>query len=516
MPHRSVVEAPNPLREGLRIKQSTEPCVMVIFGATGDLTHRKLLPALYNLALEHPLPAGFSVVGFARRSYSDDDFRQQALESINAHSRQKPVNLQVWDSFASGIRYLQSAFHDPKGYEKLNTLLNTLDQERGTSGNRIFYLSTPPSQYPEIIQRIGVAGLNKNRKGWTRIIIEKPFGHDLASARELNRQVSKVFREEQVYRIDHYLGKETVQNILVFRLANGIFEPVWNRRYVDHVQITVAENLGLEGRSSYYEESGAIRDIVQNHVLQLLTLVAMEPPIAFDADAVRDEKVKVLHALQPFVGRDVSINSIRAQYGPGWVGGKQVPGYLEENGVSPISTTETYVSMKIYIDNWRWAGIPFYLRTGKYLPKRVTEIAIQFKQAPLILFKRSEAHGQIEPNVLILRIQPDEGISLKFGAKVPGTEMQIRAVNMDFFYGSSFVREQPEAYERLILDCMVGDSTLFTRRDEVEAAWIFIQGILDEWKDEPRETIQTYEAGTWGPQAADEYIWKDGRRWRRP
>ena len=516
MPHRSVVEAPNPLREGLRIKQSTEPCVMVIFGATGDLTHRKLLPALYDLALEHPLPAGFSVVGFARRPFSDDDFRQQALESINAHSRQKPVNLQVWDSFASGIRYLQSAFHDPKGYEKLNTLLNTLDQERGTSGNRIFYLSTPPSQYPEIIQRIGAAGLNKNRKGWTRIIIEKPFGHDLASAHELNRQVSKVFREEQVYRIDHYLGKETVQNILVFRLANGIFEPVWNRRYIDHVQITVAENLGLEGRSSYYEESGAIRDIVQNHVLQLLTLVAMEPPIAFDADAVRDEKVKVLHALQPFVGRDVSINSIRAQYGPGWVGGKPVPGYLEENGVSPTSTTETYVSMKIYIDNWRWAGIPFYLRTGKYLPKRVTEIAIQFKQAPLILFKRSEAHGQIEPNVLILRIQPDEGISLKFGAKVPGTEMQIRAVNMDFFYGSSFVREQPEAYERLILDCMVGDSTLFTRRDEVEAAWTFIQGILDEWKDEPRETIQTYEAGTWGPQAADEYIWKDGRRWRRP
>jgi len=489
---------------------------MVIFGATGDLTHRKLLPALYNLALEHPLPAGFSVVGFARRPYSDDDFRQQALESINAYSRQKPVNSQVWDSFASGIRYLQSDFHDPKGYEKLNSLLNSLDQERGTSGNRIFYLSTPPSQYPEIIQRLGAAGLNKNRKGWTRIIIEKPFGHDLVSARELNRQVAKVFREEQVYRIDHYLGKETVQNILVFRLANGIFEPVWNRRYVDHVQITVAENLGIEGRGSYFEESGAIRDMVQNHLVQLLTLVAMEPPIAFDADAVRDEKVKVLHALQPFVGRDVSNNTIRAQYGPGWVGGKQMVGYLEEQGVSPTSTTETYVAMKIFIDNWRWAGIPFYLRTGKHLPKRVTEIAIQFKQAPLILFKRSEATGQVEPNVLTLRIQPDEGISLKFGAKVPGTEMQIRAVNMDFFYGSSFVREQPEAYERLILDCMVGDSTLFTRRDEVEAAWTFIQGILDEWKDEPRETIQTYESGSWGPQVADEYIWKDGRRWRRP
>src|SRR3989441_6562223 len=480
MPQHSAVEAPNPLREGLRIKHGPEPCVMVIFGATGDLTHRKLLPALYDLALEHPLPAGFSVVGFARRPFSDDDFRQQALESINAHSRHKPVNLQVWDSFASGIRYLQSAFHDPKGYEKLNTLLNTLDQERGTSGNRIFYLSTPPSQYPEIIQRIGAAGLNKNRKGWTRIIIEKPFGHDMASAHDLNRQLAKVFREEQVYRIDHYLGKETVQNILVFRLANGIFEPVWNRRYVDHVQITVAENIGLEGRGAYYEESGAIRDMVQNHVLQLLSLVAMEPPIAFDANAVRDEKVKVLHALQPLTGQDVTTHLIRAQYGPGWVSGQQVVGYRQEPGVSPHSTTETYVAMKVFIDSWRWAGVPFFPRTGKHLPKRVSEIAIQFKQAPLMLFKRSDAHGQVEPNVLTLRIQPDEGISLKFGAKVPGTDMQIRSVNMDFFYGSSGFREQPEAYERLLLDCMLGDSTLFTRRDEVEAAWTFIQCIPRE------------------------------------
>jgi glucose-6-phosphate 1-dehydrogenase len=516
MPQRSAVEAPNPLREGLRIKQSTEPCVMVIFGATGDLTHRKLLPALYNLALEHPLPAGFSVIGFARRPYNDDIFRQQALESINQYSRQKPVNPQVWDSFASGIYYLQSAFNDPAGYEHLNSLLNQLDQERGTGGNRIFYLSTPPSQYPEIIQRLGAAGLNRNRKGWTRVIIEKPFGHDLGSAIELNRQVAKVFREDQVYRIDHYLGKETVQNILVFRLANGIFEPVWNRRYVDHVQITVAENIGLEGRGGYYEESGAIRDMVQNHMLQLLTLVAMEPPIAFDANPVRDEKVKVLHALQPLIGKDVVTQTIRAQYGPGWVSGQPVKGYTEEAGVSPTSITETYVAMKIFVDNWRWAGVPFYLRTGKHLPKRVTEIAIQFKQAPLMLFKRSEAHGQVEPNVLVLRIQPDEGISLKFGAKVPGTEMQIRSVNMDFFYGSSFVRQQPEAYERLILDCMMGDSTLFTRRDEVEAQWGFIQGILDEWKNEPRETVLTYDAGSWGPQIADEFIWRDGRRWRRP
>jgi glucose-6-phosphate 1-dehydrogenase len=307
-----------------------------------------------------------------------------------------------------------------------------------------------------------------------------------------------------------------VQNILVFRLANGIFEPVWNRRYVDHVQITVAENIGLEGRGAYYEESGAIRDMLQNHVLQLLSLVAMEPPIAFDADAVRDEKVKVLHALQPLTGHEVETNLIRAQYGPGWVGGKQVVGYREEPGVSPRSITPTYIALKVFIDSWRWAGVPFYLRTGKHLPKRVSEIAIQFKQAPLMLFKRSDAHGQVEPNVLTLRIQPDEGISLKFGAKVPGSEMQIRSVNMDFFYGSSFVREQPEAYERLLLDCMLGDSTLFTRRDEVEAAWTFVQGILDELQNQPPESILTYESGTWGPEAADEFIWRDGRRWRRP
>ncbi len=516
MPQRSVVEAPNPFREGLRIKESIEPCVMVIFGATGDLTHRKLLPALYNLALEHPLPAGFSVIAFARRPYDDEIFRQQALDSINQYSRQRPVNPQVWENFAAGLYYLQSNFTDPDGYTKLNTLLNKIDQERGTNGNRLFYLSTPPSQYPEIIQHLGAAGLNRNRKGWTRIIIEKPFGHDLATARELNRQVGKVFREEQIYRIDHYLGKETVQNILVFRLANGIFEPVWDRRYIDHVQITVAENLGLEGRAGYYEESGAIRDMIQNHMLQLLTLVAMEPPIAFDANSVRDEKVKVLHALQPLNGRDVLTNTIRAQYGAGYVGGHQVPGYLQEEGVSASSTTDTYVALKTYVDNWRWAGVPFYLRTGKHLPKRVTEIAIQFKRPPLMLFKDSDAQGQVEANVLTLRIQPDEGISLKFGAKVPGTDMQIRSVNMDFFYGSSFVREQPEAYERLILDAMHGDSTLFTRRDEVEAAWTFVQGILDEWQSAPRDTIYSYESGSWGPQAADEFIWRDGRRWRRP
>ncbi len=517
MPQRSVVEAPNPLREGLRIKHSLEPCVMVIFGATGDLTHRKLLPALYRLAVEYPLPTGFSIVGVARRPYTTEEFRQQAHDAIAQYGGE-PLNPQAWESFADGLFYHQMNFDNPDGYQQLSSLLSTIDHDRGTGGNRVFYLSTPPSQYIEIIQHLGAAGLSRSRKGWAHIIIEKPFGHDLASARELNRQVAKVFREDQVYRIDHYLGKETVQNILVFRLANGIFEPIWNRQYIDHVQITVAENIGIEGRAGYYEESGAIRDMIQNHVLQLLTLVAMEPPITFEANAVRDEKVKVLHALQPMVGRDVVVNTIRAQYGHGWVGGKEVKGYAEESGVSPVSMTETYVAIKTYVDNWRWAGVPFYLRTGKHLPKRVSEVAIQFKQPPLVLFKQSEAHGQVEPNVLVLRIQPDEGISLKFAAKVPGPEvdMQIRSVYMDFFYGSSFSRAQPEAYERLLLDCMIGDQSLFTRRDEVEAAWTFIQGILDEWRNEPHETILTYESGSWGPQFADEFIWRDGRRWRRP
>src|SRR5258706_5475228 len=349
MPQRSVVEAPNPLREGLRIKPSLEPCAMVIFGATGDLTHRKLLPALYNLALEQPLPAGFTVVGLALHPYSDEEFRQQALESINAYSRQKPVNPQVWESFASGIRYLQSDFHDPAGYERLNNLPNALDQQRGTSGNRIFYLSTPPSQYPEIIHNLGAAGLNKNRKGWTRIIIEKPFGHDLASARELNRQVGRVFREEQVYRIDHYLGKETVQNILAFRLANGIFEPIWNRNYIDHVQITVAESDGVGRRGGYYDQVGAFRDMVVNHMLQLLCIVAMEPPVAFEAEPVRDEKLKVLKALRRIPVARTGEFTLRGQYASGSVDGKPVASYRGEEKVAPDSWTEAFEVMRLQI-----------------------------------------------------------------------------------------------------------------------------------------------------------------------
>jgi glucose-6-phosphate 1-dehydrogenase len=519
------VTTSNPLWSGLRLERTPEPVIMVIFGATGDLTHRKLLPALYNLGLEHPLPAGFSVVGFARRPWSDEDFRREALESINTFSRTGKVNPTLWTSFSQGLFYCQGNFDDFEAYQHLAQMLDRLDKERGTCGNRIFYLATPPKYYPEIIKNLGKAGLNRGgeiahengsgkHRGWVRIIIEKPFGHDLTTARALNREVSRVFKEEQVYRIDHYLGKETVQNILVFRFANGIFEPIWNRRYVDHVQIVVAESIGIESRGSYYDEAGALRDMVQNHMLQLLMLTAMEPPVAFDADDVRDEKVKVLKAIPPMSGEEVARNTVRGQYGPGWVGGHEVPGYLQEPGVAPNSQTETYVALKLHIDNWRWAGVPFYLRTGKRLPKRATDITIQFKRVPHILYKETDA--LIEPNLLSLRIQPNEGISLKFGAKVPGTAMQIRPVNMDFFYNASFGGAPPEAYERLLLDCMLGDSTLFTRDDEVEAAWKIITSILEGWHTSGKPPLVTYEAGTWGPQEAETLIEQDGRTWRRP
>jgi len=514
----------NPLRSGLRMERTPEPATLVIFGATGDLTHRKLLPALYNLCLEQPMPAGFSIVAFARRPWSDEDFRREALQSINTFSRTGPANPAIWESFAQGLFYCQGNFDDADAYHRLSQALDRVDQERGGGGNRIFYLATPPRYYPEIIAYLGKAGLNKGgetihessrkHRGWVRVIIEKPFGHDLATARALNREISRVFKEEQIYRIDHYLGKETVQNILVFRFANGIFEPIWNRRYIDHVQIVVAESIGIESRGSYYDEAGAIRDMVQNHMLQLLMLTAMEPPIAFDADDIRNEKVKVLKAIPPMSATEVAQNTVRGQYTSGWVGGHEVPGYLQEPGVSPNSQTETYVALKLQIDNWRWAGVPFYLRTGKCLPKRATEIAIQFKQAPHLVYKQIDA--QIEPNVLSLRIQPNEGISLKFSAKVPGTAMQIRPVNMDFFYNASFGTTPPEAYERLLLDCMLGDSTLFTRNDEVEASWAIINTILDGWRAPNAPPLWTYEAGTWGPEAADALIEQDGRSWRRP
>ncbi len=505
----------NPLRSGLRLERTPEPCVMVIFGATGDLTSRKLVPALYNLARERRLPAGFSVVGFARRDWNDDTFRQVLLEGVNANSRSGPADPVLWQNFAEGISYVRSDFGEPEGYDRLAEQLRRIDAQRGTGGNRVFYLATPPDTYPTIIQQLGAHGLaHSNGSDWTRIIVEKPFGRDLESARALNQQLLAVFDEDQIYRIDHYLGKETVQNILVFRFANGIFEPIWSRRYVDHVQITVAESIGVEDRGGYYDKSGALRDMIQNHLMQLLALVAMEPPVVYDANAVRDEKVKVLRAIRPLAAEDVNRFTVRGQYGPGGVMGEPVNGYRDERGVVATSQTETYVALKLFIESWRWAGVPFYLRSGKRLPRRVSEIAIQFKAAPLMLFDHLPTND-IEPNMLAMKIQPDEGITLKFSSKLPGQASQIRPVTMDFRYGSSFGVASPEAYERLLLDCLLGDSTLFTRRDEVEASWSLITPILHGWEDGPPQHFPNYEAGTWGPLEADEFMARDGREWRR-
>ncbi len=484
---------------------------MVIFGATGDLTRRKLVPALYNLARDRILPPGFAVVGFARRDFGRGQMRDRLLEGANQFSRSGAVVPAVWEDFAQGLSYIQGEFGDPAAYGKLSEHLETLASRRGTRGNCIFYLATPPDRYPEIIHNLGRAGLAGSAGGpWSRIIIEKPFGHDLDSARALNERALAVFAEEQIYRIDHYLGKETVQNILVMRFANGIFEPLWNRKHIDHVQITVSESLGMEGRGAYYDKAGTIRDMVQNHMLQLLCLTAMEPPVAFEAEAVRNEKVKVLQAIRPKTEQDVAADVVRAQYVEGSIAGERVPGFKSESGVSPDSTTETYVAIRLFIDNWRWAGVPFYMRSGKRLPKRATEIAIVFKQVPHVLFARQDT-SSIQPNVLALRIQPDEGISLKMTSKVPGTTSAVRPVLMDFRYGTSFGFDPPEAYERLLQDSMIGDSTLFTRGDEVEEAWKFVTEILTAWEGSPVPGPDQYEAGTWGPASADALV----KRWRR-
>ena len=511
--------AKNPLRVGLRLQHSPQPSVVVIFGATGDLTRRKLVPALYDLARDRRLPGGFSIVGFARRDVGTIAFRDQLRQAVDQHSRGGPTESTIWDSFAEGISYHRGDFTDPAAFARLKEHLDQIDLDRGTGGNRVYYLATPPSDYAEIISQLGASGLAAEpndaagHAGFRRIIVEKPFGRDLDTARDLNGRLLEVFAEHQIYRIDHYLGKETVQNILVFRFANGIFEPIWNRRYVDHVQITVAEDLGVEGRGAYYEQAGSMRDMVQNHMLQLLTLVAMEPPTAFEADAVRDEKVKVLRAIRPLEGDEIGRQTVRGQYSGGFIAGQPVPGYRQEPGVSADSRTETFVAARLAVDNWRWADVPFYLRSGKRLPKRSTEIAIQFRRVPHLLFSQAGA-GQLDPSVLVLRIQPDEGIALRFGAKLPGPTIRLRSVAMDFRYGTSFGVVPPEAYERLLLDCMLGDSTLFTRRDEVEAAWQLITSILEGWQ-RTGQPIEPYEAGTWGPKAADELLARDGRAWRR-
>src|SRR5256714_1590635 len=495
----------------MRIERAAPPCALVIFGATGDLTRRKLMPALYRLTQQRLIPAEFAVIGTARQEMSDEEFRAEMRKALEEFGEDKQVDDAVWQSFAGGLSYVSGEFGDDGTYNRLKDQLEKIDRDCDTQGNHLFYLSTAPQFFGVISGKLGQVSLNKS-KGWTRIIVEKPFGHDLESARALNQELAKVFHEEQVYRIDHYLGKETVQNLLVFRFANSIFEPLWNRQYIDHVQITNAEAIGVEGRGSYYESAGTVRDMIQNHVFQVASLIAMEPPVNLGANAVRDEKVKAMQAVRPVPPDRVDEFAVRGQYGAGYVLGDTVPAYREEPGVDPNSSTETFAALKLYFDNWRWAGVPFYIRSGKRLANRVTEIAIQFRDAPLRLFTQSDA--PVEPNVLVIRIQPNEGITLRFSSKLPGQAMRIRAVNMDFRYGSSFGVPAPEAYERLLLDCMLGDSTLYARRDMTERGWEIVTPLLEAWKHLAPD-FPNYEAGTWGPEEAFDLIERDGRHWRK-
>jgi glucose-6-phosphate 1-dehydrogenase len=497
--------AENPLLDGLGPRRTPEPCALVIFGASGDLTRRKIFPALYALAYRGLLPEKFAVVGAARSDLSDDEYRDRMEHAVREFGRDD-FKQETWDGLAEATRYVSMDFANEAREDKLSDILAELDEERGTRGNRVYYLAVPPQAMPTIVRELGE---RRKTEGWTRLIVEKPFGHDLASADELTGLISASFTEEEVFRIDHYLGKETVQNMLALRFANGIFEPIWSRQFIDHIQITVAETLGIEGRADYYESAGAIRDIFQNHMLQLVALTAMEPPIDFTADSVRNEKVKVLKAVQTPGPKHV----VRGQYGPGFVEGKEVPGYRDEEGVDPQSMTETYVAAKLFVDNWRWADTPIYIRTGKSLARRETTIAIQFKRAPHPPFEDS-ATEELQPNLLLVHVQPDEGVSLAIGAKVPGQGLRIRTVNMDFMYGGAFRMELPDAYERLILDAMLGDQTLFTRSDEVDEQWSIVDAIVAGWARD-RPAFPNYAAGAWGPAAADELIQRDGREWLR-
>ena len=493
--------------------QPPPSCAMVIFGAGGDLTKRKLIPAIYNLAKGKLLPEHFAIIGVSVEQYSTDEFRERATQDIKEYST-SAVDPKSWDCFVKRLFYVSGDFNDVQLYAKLQELLGKVENEEGTGGNCLFYFATSPAFFTLIAKRLGDAGLTKQEeKRWRRVVVEKPFGHDLSSAVALNRALLDVLEEKQIFRIDHYLGKETVQNILAFRFANGIFEPVWNRRYVDHVQVTVSEELGVEMRGGYYDQAGALRDMVPNHIFQLITLTAMEPPISFEAEEVHDEQTKVLRAIQILSPERVLDQAVRGQYGEGIINGKRVPAYRAEPNVSPHSTTPTYVAMALHIDNWRWAGVPFYLRTGKRLAQRVTQIVIRFRRPPFVLFRNTSVNN-IAPNELVISIQPNEGISLSFEAKIPGPVVRLGAVNMDFQYSDYFGTTPSTGYETLLYDCMMGDSTLFQRADMVEAGWAVVQPVLDVWNALPPRDFPNYPAGSWGPEHANELLRRDGREWR--
>ncbi|HVE68029.1 MAG TPA: glucose-6-phosphate dehydrogenase [Solirubrobacteraceae bacterium] len=503
-------EVENPLVEGLE-RLPVHPTTLVIFGATGDLAHRKLLPAVYNLAHEGQLPERFNLVGSSRSEKPDEDFVGEMRESIEQYSR-TPPKPELMDALLERARYVAGTFDDPNVYTELAKVLAAYDEEAGITFNRVFYLSTAPEFFPVIVQALGEHGLDRVAGAEVRVVIEKPFGYDLATARRLNDEVLSVFREDQVFRIDHYLGKETVQNIMAFRFSNTMFEPVWNRNYIDHVQITAAEDMGIGSRAGYYDNAGALRDLVQNHMMELLANVCMEPPTSFEADQVRDEKVKVIEAIRTPTVEEVATMAVRGQYGAGREAGEQVAGYLDEDGVPPDSKTETYAALRLEVSNWRWAGVPFYMRTGKRLARKVTEIAVQLKPVPHLAFQAGGSLG-VQPNQLVLTVQPDEGVSLSLGAKIPGARMRIRPVNMEFHYGTTFLSQSPEAYERLIMDAMRGDATLFTRNDEVDGLWRVIDPILAAWSQD-RGDVAQYPAGSDGPAEADELLAREGRAWR--
>ncbi len=502
----------HPVEQAQRVGRPGDPAVMVIFGAGGDLTSRKLVPALYNLAKQELLSREFAVVGVSHGEMSTEDFRKQVAEDIK-HYAGNGANAEIVEWFLRRIYYVTGDFGDKNLYSNLKDFLEKVNQDHSTHGNYFFYLATAPRFFGSIVEQLSAVGLMQEGESWRRVIIEKPFGHDLESARQLNQQLLKVASEKQIFRIDHYLGKETVQNILAFRFANGIFEPIWNRRYIDHVQISVAETVGVEQRGSYYDHAGALRDMVPNHIMQLISLTTMEPPVSFRADAVRDEQAKILHAIQPLSSEEVLSRAVRGQYGGGTMDGQHVPGYREEGGVDPESKTETFVAMKLLIDNWRWADVPFYIRTGKRLGAQNTHIVIQFRRAPFVLFRDTPVEN-LMPNQLVLHIQPEEGISLRFAAKVPGPIMRLGGVDMNFEYADYFGTQPSTGYERLLHDCMIGDATLFQRADMVEAGWCVVSPVLDVWKALPPRHFPNYPAGSWGPKEADDLLQDDGRQWR--